>query len=494
MSAAVEPLTETTLTDTTVTTVPVLAPGPEIDDHGAAPGWVRLLAAHPKGWLMSFDAVAAALGFAIGPRLLGQHGLTPIASWAVLAGAFFLVAGTVSRLYQARFTALRGDEFRRIVVTAAWMAGAVVVGAWAVAVPVQRSWLLAAFASVALAVTLEREISRALLDAVRTRGLLLRRAVVIGTNEEARSLRALIDDDPTAGYRLVGLVEPPESRSGDQHLALEAMMEDIRRLGADSAVVAASALDSAGTTRVIRRLADDGLNVELTSTLRDVAIRRLTVRPIGPFPVMFVEPRERGGWRARAKRGFDLCLATTGLVLAAPVLAMVAVAIRLDSPGPVFFGQRRVGRNGRVFRVWKFRTMVVDAEARLAELADQNEADGPLFKMRDDPRITRVGRFLRKTSIDEIPQLWNVLRNEMSMVGPRPALPEEVREWDQDLHERLRVKPGITGMWQVHGRSDAAFQEYARLDLYYVHNWSLTVDLAIVARTIPTVLWSHGAY
>jgi lipopolysaccharide/colanic/teichoic acid biosynthesis glycosyltransferase len=159
----------------------------------------------------------------------------------------------------------------------------------------------------------------------------------------------------------------------------------------------------------------------------------------------------------------------------------------------VFFAQNRVGRNGRNFRVWKFRTMVVDAEARLDELREQNEADGPLFKMREDPRITRVGRFLRKTSIDEIPQLWNVLRNEMSMVGPRPALPTEVEDWSQDLHERLRVKPGITGMWQVHGRSEADFEEYARLDLYYVHNWSLTVDLAIVARTVPAVLRSHGA-
>ncbi|MEL7208476.1 MAG: sugar transferase, partial [Actinomycetota bacterium] len=256
----------------------------------------------------------------------------------------------------------------------------------------------------------------------------------------------------------------------------------------------ASAIDSAGTTRIVRRLADEGLNVELTSTLRDVAIRRLTVRPIGPFPVMYVEPRERGGWRARAKRLFDVATAAIGLLVAAPVLAVATVAIKLDGPGPVFFGQDRVGRDGRRFRVWKFRTMVPDAEARLEELREHNEADGPLFKMRDDPRITRVGRFLRKTSLDELPQLWNVLRDEMSMVGPRPALPDEVEAWDQDLHERLRVKPGITGMWQVSGRSDADFEEYARLDLYYVHNWSLMVDLQIMARTVPTVLRSSGAY
>lgn len=480
---------DTGVIDLTVTRpVDVTAPSPP------TALWIRALAARPKAWLMAFDAAAAAVGVAVGPQLLGQPGPEPTLSWAVLAGAAFLVAGVFSRLYQARFTALRGDEFRRTLIAGLWMAAAVVIGAWAIAVPVHRSWLLAAFVSVVVAVTLEREIARTLLDTTRRRGLLLRRAVIIGTNEEARSLHGLIDADPTTGYRVEGLVKAPDDRGQDPQLGLEAMLDEIRALGADSVLVASSAIDAASTTRVIRRLADEDLNIELSSTLRDVAIRRLTVRPIGPIPVMFVEPRERGGWRARAKRTFDLVVAGLVLALTAPVLAVAAVAIKVDSRGPVFFGQTRVGRDGRRFRVWKLRTMVVDAEARLIDLRDRNEADGPLFKMKDDPRITRVGRFLRRTSIDELPQLWNVLRDEMSMVGPRPALPAEVEEWDQDLHERLRVKPGITGMWQVHGRSDADFEEYARLDLYYVHNWSLTVDLAIVGRTIPTVLRSHGAY
>jgi exopolysaccharide biosynthesis polyprenyl glycosylphosphotransferase len=209
---------------------------------------------------------------------------------------------------------------------------------------------------------------------------------------------------------------------------------------------------------------------------------------------MYVEPVVRNGWRATAKRAFDVALAALALLVAAPVLAVAAVAIKVDSPGPVFFGQTRVGRGNRPFRIWKLRTMVADADAMKAQLADQNQADGPLFKMDHDPRVTRVGRFLRKTSLDELPQLWNVLRNDMSLVGPRPGLPSEAVHWDAELRERLRVKPGITGMWQVHGRSDAGFDEYARLDLYYVHNWSLLVDLAILARTVPTVLWSKGAY
>jgi exopolysaccharide biosynthesis polyprenyl glycosylphosphotransferase len=253
-------------------------------------------------------------------------------------------------------------------------------------------------------------------------------------------------------------------------------------------------MDTELSTRLLRRLVEAGIHVEMTSTLRDVDHRRLRVRPIGPFPVMYVEPVVRNGWRATAKRTFDLTAAGLGLLVLTPLLALVALAVKVDSNGPIFYGQTRVGRGNRPFRIWKFRTMVANAEELRAELEAQNQADGPLFKIDHDPRITRVGRLLRKTSIDELPQLWNVLRNEMSLVGPRPGLPSEAIHWDAELRERLRVKPGITGMWQVHGRSNASFDEYARLDLYYVHNWSLLVDIGILARTVPTVLWSKGAY
>jgi exopolysaccharide biosynthesis polyprenyl glycosylphosphotransferase len=208
---------------------------------------------------------------------------------------------------------------------------------------------------------------------------------------------------------------------------------------------------------------------------------------------VYVEPVTRGGWRAWAKRTFDLIGAGTLLVLTLPIQCIVAIAVKLDSKGPVLFRQVRVGRDSEPFSVLKIRTMVVDAEARLAELRELNEADGPLFKMTDDPRITRVGRFLRVTSLDELPQLWNVMRGDMSLVGPRPALPHETEEWDALLTQRLRVKPGITGMWQVSGRSDTTFEDYTRLDLYYVDNWSLATDLAILAKTVPVVLLRKGA-
>ena len=195
-----------------------------------------------------------------------------------------------------------------------------------------------------------------------------------------------------------------------------------------------------------------------------------------------------------AKRAFDFSIACGVLVVSAPLWAAAAIAVKVTSPGPVFFAQERVGRWGRPFKVLKFRTMVVDAEERLAELKSQNEVDGPLFKMANDPRITSVGRFLRRTSIDELPQLINVLKGEMSLVGPRPALPSEAAMWGDDLRNRLRVTPGMTGMWQVSGRNNSSFADYERLDLYYVDNWSILVDVAILARTIPVVLSSRGAY
>jgi lipopolysaccharide/colanic/teichoic acid biosynthesis glycosyltransferase len=175
-------------------------------------------------------------------------------------------------------------------------------------------------------------------------------------------------------------------------------------------------------------------------------------------------------------------------------MLVIAIAIKLDSRGPVLFHQRRVGKDAQMFTICKFRTMVADAEMLLDELEAHNEADGALFKMRSDPRVTRVGRVLRRVSLDELPQFWNVFRGEMSLVGPRPALPEEALRWAPLLRQRLRLKPGLTGMWQVSGRSNASFDAYARHDLYYVDNWSLITDLAIVLRTIPTLIRRDGAY
>ncbi|HZQ36086.1 MAG TPA: sugar transferase [Dehalococcoidia bacterium] len=200
------------------------------------------------------------------------------------------------------------------------------------------------------------------------------------------------------------------------------------------------------------------------------------------------------GWQGPAKRVVDVVAAAALLVILAPVLLLITVAIKLESRGPVLFRQTRLGKGGRTFTFLKFRGMVADAESRQAELDALNEADGPIFKMRRDPRVTRVGRFIRKTSLDELPQLWNVLRGEMSLVGPRPPVPREASRYEPWQHGRLAVKPGMTGLWQVSGRSNVRFSEMVRLDFEYIEHWSLLLDLKIALLTVVAVVRSDGAY
>ena len=402
------------------------------------------------------------------------------------------------RLYNTRFIGRRIDEFRRVVNASLLGTLTVAVAANVVGILPSRGGLVVLFACAVIVVTLEREIARRMFLRLRSAGRMTRSVIIAGANPEGRDIAAMLQAEPWLGYEVVGFV--------DDHAPAREPVPGVPLLGGvaelpgilhefpnASVIVAASAVESAVTNRLARDLLDQGVHVELSSTLRDISSQRLTVRPLGRFPIVYVEPVTRGGWRAWAKRTFDIVGAGLLLVLTAPILLVVAVAVKLDSKGPVLFRQVRVGRDSEPFSVLKVRTMVVDAEARLAELRELNEADGPLFKMTDDPRITRVGKFLRVTSLDELPQLWNVLRGDMSLVGPRPALPHETEEWDALLTQRLRVKPGITGMWQVSGRSDTSFEDYTRLDLYYVDNWSLATDLAILAKTVPVVLLRQGA-
>ena len=387
------------------------------------------------------------------------------------------------RLYTARHVATRLEEFRRVVHAVGASTLAIAVAGFMLQWYVARGWLVLVFVCGVAFVMLERELVRREYARQRRNGHFLRRAVIAGANGEADAIRCLLDRKPELGYEVVTVLDDPEYAAKACALA-----------GASTVIVATTAVDAATTNRLARDLTELGIHVELSSSLQDISAERLSLRPLGRFPVLYVEPVRRTGWRPVAKRAFDLVVAGGLLVAGAPFLALTALAIKVDSRGPVLFRQERVGKDGRLFRVLKFRTMVADAEQRLIDLRSHNEADGPLFKLHDDPRVTRVGAWLRKLSIDEVPQLWNVVRGEMSLVGPRPALASEMTAWHPELHNRLRVKPGITGMWQVSGRSDSSFEEYSRLDLYYVDNWSLVNDLAIVAKTVPTVLLRRGAY
>jgi exopolysaccharide biosynthesis polyprenyl glycosylphosphotransferase len=417
----------------------------------------------------------------------------------VLSLPVWVIAFSRHRLYSARHLVRRAEELRRVgraIVLA--LVGMAALG-FLLGVPASRGWLGLTGGTAAVLFTAEREVARRAFARLRRRGSLLRPVVIVGANQEARELAALITSDRALGYRVAGFVTDLAVDGVHPEVAprvLGTVPETgrvVREVGAVGVIVAATATTLDASNRLVRELTNGGIHVELSSALRDVAPERLTLRPFGRFPLVYVEPVRRAGWRSVAKRSFDVAVALCALAVATPLLAMSAVAILVDSRGPVLFRQERVGQDGKVFRVLKLRTMVQDAEARLVDLLPRNEADGPLFKMVHDPRVTRVGRWLRSTSIDELPQLWNVVRGEMSLVGPRPALVSEVAAWRPELHERLRVKPGITGMWQVNGRSTSLFEDYVRLDLYYVDNWSLSTDLTILAKTIPAVLTRHGA-
>ncbi|CAN5471520.1 hypothetical protein BH10ACT1_BH10ACT1_42740 [soil metagenome] len=456
----------------------------------------------PKLALMACDvailAAAMAITYALMTSSLLDGGSRRFGALSFPTLPIWLGIFAHQRLYNARFIERRIDEVRRILNAVALGVLSVALAGYAVGELLPRSALVVLAVVAFSLVAVEREIARRIFASVRRRGGLSREVVVVGANPEGVELVAMLQVESWLGYRVLGFVDDtatdPQPVAGVPPLGTVTDAGDIvRQHPGSSVIVAASAIESETTNRLLRDLLDQGVHVELSSTLRDIASQRLTVRPLGRFPVVYVEPVQRDGWRRWAKRAFDIVGASIGLILASPLLAASAIAVKLDSRGPVMFRQVRVGKDSTPFQILKLRSMVVNAEDQLGDLLDANEADGPLFKMDNDPRVTAVGRFLRRMSIDEIPQLWKVLKGEMSMVGPRPALQHETEAWDPLLTQRLRVKPGITGMWQVSGRSDASFEDYTRLDLYYVDNWSLLTDLAIVAKTFPVVLSSRGA-
>jgi exopolysaccharide biosynthesis polyprenyl glycosylphosphotransferase len=426
------------------------------------------------------------------PVSAAEYALVAVSSVPLLIG---LLASR--RLYQARFVARRSDEFRRLADGLTLTLAAMVVVSFLFKIPVSRTWVVLSLPIGIFTLWAEREMVRRVFRRRRIKGDSTRRVVVVGNNGETEAVVEMLATDRSLGYDVLAVVDGVDAidlRDDTEPLDLVGRtIAAVRETGATGVVVTTTALDLRSSNRLIRTLTHAGLHVELTSALSDVETSRISIRPLGRYPVLYVEPVARRGWRPLAKRCFDVVVASAALAVLAVPMALVALAVKVTSAGPVLFRQSRLGRDGEFFEVLKFRSMVIDAEARLATLQESNEADGPLFKMTNDPRITSVGRFLRSTSIDELPQLWNVIRGEMSLVGPRPALASEAHGWTPDLYNRLRVRPGITGMWQVSGRSDTNFDEYIRLDLHYVDNWSFLVDIGIILRTIPSVLAARGA-
>ena len=399
-------------------------------------------------------------------------------------------------LYRARHIARSIDEAERIV--KAIFYGFMGVFAVAIFAQVTLSRVLAieAFVLMVLFVGIERSIARYMFKKGRSNGENLRNVLIVGKNAEGELVRDMLDTDPSHGYKVLGYLED-ELPNGIEDLEnTTKALAAIKSANAGGVIVASTGIEVGTSNRLIRTLTENDVHVELSSTLCDIASDRLTIRPLGRFPMVYIEPVERNGWRASLKQMFDYILGTFLFLGTLPILLGAMIGIKATSPGPVFFKQVRVGRDGEEFEVYKLRTMVIDAEKQLENVRHLNEAKGPIFKIKDDPRITKIGGILRKTSIDELPQFINVLRGEMSIVGPRPALPSEVEQWKPVLRNRLRVQPGITGMWQVGGRldGDGDGDDYGQLDLYYVDNWTLVTDLTIILRTVPAVLLQKGSY
>ncbi len=443
-----------------------------------------------RALVVGSDLSAITLGVLAGRSLAPEPG-APV-GLAAAFGALMLLAMVSFRLYSSRLATVRSQELLRVGRSGVWALLLLGVVAIATGATLDLRAGLALLGPTIVTVGIERELLRRWFAARRQAGQALWASILVADEGDGQDLREAIDGDGSSPHVIVGQIDPSAARSSDELLTTAVALA--RQSGAQGAVVVESSLDRRTANRLVRGLLDAGLYVDLSSPLTDISTDRLATRNLGPSLATWIAPRPRGGWRGRAKRAFDLVITTSALVALAPIFATVAALVKLTSPGPVFFRQERIGRDGEPFDMMKFRSMVMNAEELLADLQAENEGAGPLFKMKSDPRVTAVGRFIRKTSLDELPQLINVLRNEMSLVGPRPALQAEMAEWDPDLYARLQVKPGITGMWQVSGRSGTSFDEYTRLDLYYVHNWSLLVDLSILVKTIPAVVKSDGAF
>jgi exopolysaccharide biosynthesis polyprenyl glycosylphosphotransferase len=345
-----------------------------------------------------------------------------------------------------------------------------------------------------------RLVRRLIMARLRQAGQGIDRLLVIGAGEVGRAVMRNIIAQPELGYQIVGFLDDDPTKSNTDIGPIKALgpvenlSEVIKAYDINQVIITLPWQYHRKTVRLVLEAEEAGVRARVVPDLFQLSLGGVDVETINGIPLISIKQTALTGWNLILKRALDLSLSLVIVLLTAPLWALIALAIKLDSPGPVFFTQERAGKYGRPFKVYKFRSMYVGAEAEQQKLAAQNEASGPLFKIRDDPRRTRVGRFIRRTSLDELPQFINVIRGEMSIVGPRPALFSEVAQYQDWQRKRLEIQPGITGLWQVSGRSDLTFDEMVMLDIYYGENWSLGADIRIMLRTIPQVLFGDGAY
>lgn len=454
-----------------------------------------------------------------GAVLLAQYtrfGLPPLpvppgAEWftafSVLFAVLWLCALSFFRSRSPRMIGGGIEEYRQVINASFWTFGVIAITALLFKIEVARGYLAVALPVGTIGLLAGRHAWRLALARHRARGDCQTSVLAIGDRRAVETLTREMTRDAKNGYRIVGVGMPgycgPHGDTlrvngfevpiiGDEMQALAA----VKQCGADTvAVTGTEHFGVDGIRRLLWELEAQDVDLVVSPGVIDVAGQRLVMRPLSGYPLIHIEKPQYEGAKRTKKRAFDVCFALAALLVASPILLAAAIAIKFNSRGPVFYAAERIGLDGRPFTMLKLRTMVEDADTRIEALTALNESGGGvLFKMREDPRITSVGKILRRYSIDELPQFINVLRKDMSIVGPRPPLRREVATYDGEVKRRLLVRPGITGLWQVSGRSDLSWDESVRLDLTYVENWSMASDFVIILKTVRAVLLRQGAY
>jgi exopolysaccharide biosynthesis polyprenyl glycosylphosphotransferase len=464
-------------------------------------------------WLAISDAAVVAVSVATAQavrfRDVSVANLAGYSSVDYIFVSTFIAAGWIAALMIHRTRSLRVvgnglEEYRRV-----WMATLTVFGVVAVLstmfrLDIARGYLAIAFPLGIAALTVNRWVARKHVAAQRRRGGYMHAVLALGMPASARSLAESLARNPAEGYVVVGICAPgitgrktmsvPGAGEIDVFRNDDGIESILAATGADTVAITSGHLSPDEIRDLSWRL--ERLDVELVVSpgMVDVAGPRLTLRPAGGSALIHIDKPQYDGAKRFQKRAFDVCFSLAVLIAAAPVIAVAALAVKMTSPGPAFYLSERIGLDGRPFRMIKLRSMIVDADRRLSDVAHLDQGGGVLFKIRHDPRVTPVGRFLRRYSIDELPQFANVLLKDMSVVGPRPPLRTEVEAYTDQVRRRLLVRPGITGLWQISGRSDLSWEESVRLDLSYVENWSMVGDLVIAAKTASAVLGRNGAY
>ena len=502
--------TETTADDAATGPIPTTAPHWGVTEGDLGVPGER---GHADRWVWEARYVKLLLAVDFGATVLATLAAfvlrfrgAPHAHWYLLFSALipFVWVGllALTHAYERRVLFVGGEEYQRVLRAGVRLTLCMALASYVANADIARGYLLIALVLTTVLSLAGRFVLRKVLHRSRRRGACMHRVLALGHASAVAQMTSQLHRSTYHGFQVVGACLPADQLADAAHTVdvpvfgeLGAAANSAAAAGADTVMVlSCPELDGPMLRRLAWELERDDIDLIVSSALVDTAGDRVTVRPVDGLPMMHIEHPRLSGGRRLIKSMFDISVAALLLALLGPVFLAIALVIRLDTRGPVFFRQVRAGRGGESFRMFKFRTMHTDAETRLEAMRQQNEHAGVLFKIRADPRVTRSGRILRRYSLDELPQLINVLLGEMSLVGPRPPLLSEVEQYPQDMRRRLVVKPGMTGLWQVSGRSDLSWEDSIRLDLRYVENWSLTVDLVILMRTATAVLRGSGAY